>query len=258
MVRSISLFLLLISLNLFSQNVSGIVSDDEGNALPGTLVFNMNSEEKVYSNLNGAFTISASLNDELRFVRVGFERNSKSIALQDFGSNLHIILTRNTAEIEEVNIVRLTGDINQDSKNLTKVDQVYELQKEIGVPLPPEKPREKPADFKKDVLLTLVSLSIKPQAIYDLISGDARRIKAEYRYEDLQDNITWIRKRVADDYFLQMGIPVEKISAFVQFSMGNNPEITQAIKAGNLSKVLFTFEETLPIFLNRISNKVNP
>lgn len=248
------IFLLLFSLlftNYFSQKIAGTVVDEEGNILPATLAFNMATEDKIYTNLAGEFSISASPNQEIRFVRAGFGRGSKVVNAGDFNVKITVVLFRDVAEIEEVKIVRLTGDINQDAKNLAREDRVYDLQKEIGVPLPPDKPREKPADFKKDVLLTLVSLSIKPQAIYDLISGDARRMKAEYRYEDQQDQIKWIRERVSEEYFAELGISPEKISAFIQFSLGENPEIAQSVKSRNLSKVLFAFEETLPKFIKR-------
>ena len=164
-----------------------------------------------------------------------------------------IKLYRVAVAIEEVKIeeVKLTGNLETDSRNLTKIDKAEVLNAEIGVPKPPEKPREKPAEFKKDVLYSLLSLSVKPQAIYDLISGDARRMKAEYRYEDLQENISWIRQRIDDDYFVKMGIPQGKISEFLQFSIGLKPEINQFIKAKNLSKILFILEDTLPVYLHK-------
>ena len=72
-----------------------------------------------------------------------------------------------------------------------------------------------------------------------------------YKYEDLQDNVIWIRERVGDDYFAKMEIPPEKISEFLQFSIGVQPEINRFIKVRNLSKVLFILEETLPQYHNR-------
>ena len=76
-------------------------------------------------------------------------------------------------------------------------------------------------------------------------------MRSLYRYEDLQDNITWIRERMGDDYFIEMGIPSEKIAEFLQFSIGVKPDITRYIKARNLSKVLFILEGTLPQYLHR-------
>ena len=239
--------------NLFSQNVSGVVTNEDHNPIPAVLVINIITNQKTTTNLRGEFTIDASVNNELRFVRKGFERNAKVILQQDFLENLQISLIRTAEEIEEVKVspLQLTGDLNKDSKSLTKIDKTAQVEKAVGIPGPPEKPREKPAEFKKDVLYSLLSLSVKPQAIYDLISGDARRMKAEYRYEDLQENISWIRQRIDDDYFVKMGIPQGKISEFLQLSIGLKPEINQFIKAKNLSKILFILEDTLPVYLHK-------
>ncbi len=253
MLRCFLFFTFLFSNSLFSQQVSGTVTDEDQNPIPAVLVFNLKSGQKVFTNSQGEFSILASTNDELRFLRNNFDRNSKIVTAQDFNSPLKIIISRSIQEIEEVKVpaIRLTGDLDRDSRNLTKFDKVAQLQREVGVPGPPEKPRETPADFKNDVLLPLIGLSLKPQAIYNLISGDARRMKAQYRYDDLQDKIWWIRGKVGDDYFIKMEIPTEKISEFLQYSIGVKPEIGKSIKVGNLSKVLFILEETLPQYLRR-------
>lgn len=253
MFRVLVFVFLLLSATAFSQVVSGVVTDEDQNPLAAVLIFNMQTEKKAYTDSNGQFAVETSPNQELRFIRQGFDRSSKMVQNADFSYPVAISLVRTAAEIEEVQVskLRLTGDLNTDSYNLTKVDRVAQVESAVGVPGPPEKPREKPAEFKKEVIRSLLSLSIQPQAIYDLISGDARRMKAEYRYDDLQENIHWVRERVSDDYFIKMGIPQEKIAAFLQFSMGAKPDITQSVKARNLSKVLFSLEETLPQFLNR-------
>ena len=253
MFRVLLLVAFFFSISLFSQQVSGTVADEDQNLISAVLVFNMKSEQKVYTNLNGKFTIAASSNDELRFIKNSFERSSKILNLQDFSSPLSIIIIRSVREIEEVKIPasRLTGDLNQDSRNLTRFDKVAKMRRDVGVSAPPDNPRETPADFKNDVLLPLLGLSLKPQAIYNLISGDARRKKAQYRYDDLQDNILWIRGKVGDNYFVKMEIPAERISEFLQFSIGLKPEIKSYIKAQNLSKLLFILEDTLPQYLRQ-------
>lgn len=255
MFRYFCFLLLFLSAQLFSQTVTGIVTDEDLNAVPAVLVFNLQSEQKVYTDLEGKFSIKASVNDELRFVRQGFERESKVIQAYNFRNEISVRFIRTAVEIEvvEVSNIRLTGDLNKDSRNLTKFDKVAQLQRDIGIPGPPEKPREKAADFQKEVVRSILSLSLQPQAIYDLISGDARRMKSEYRYDDLQENIKWVTDRVSPDYFKKLGIPPDKITEFIQFSIGTKPEISAAIKAKNLSKVVFIFEETSLAFIKNLS-----
>ncbi len=244
---------------LYSQNVEGTVTDEEGNSLAQVLVYNLKTMKYVHTDINGNFRVEASTGDELRMAKKGFERNSKTISEDDFHHSIRLILIRSAEEIEEVQVqkIKLSGEINKDSKMLTKADKAEELRKDLGVPKPPEKPRETPTELKKDVLLPLLSLApaLNIQGIYNVVSGKARRQKNLYRYEDLQDNIRWIRNRVEDDYFTKTGIPQEKISEFIQFAMGKNQDISKYVKAGNLSVVLFALEENVQEYLKRMNEE---
>lgn len=246
------LFLMLISLKSFAQTVSGVVVDEESNPIPATLVMNMTTNQKVYTNLNGEFSINASANDELRFVRQNYDRNSKVINQNDFSVSLKVTLVRMAQEIEEVEVspLKLTGDLNTDSRNLTKIDLGTYVENAVGVPRPPEKPRETPPPtLEKAGVLGFVYSNLNLNNLYKNISGDARRMRTLYKYEDVQENINWIRQRIPDDYFVEIGIPQEKIPEFLQFSIGIKPEISQAIRATNVSKVIFILDETLPEYL---------
>ena len=251
MKRWFTLICILLLLVTKAQQIQGNVTDENGFALSSVLVFNMNTEKHSYTDGNGHFTIFAKVSDELRLVRNGFERKSVILVQNDFSNELSIQLNRTEEEIEEVNIQKLTGNIEKDAKALSKVDKVEQLQKEIGLPKPPEKPRETPSEVTKNILLPMAFGQLNVQAVYNVISGKARRQKSLYRYEDLQDTISWIRKRVDDDYFTKADIPQEEISTFIQFSIGQKPEITKYVKAGNLSKILLDLEETLPQYLSQ-------
>ncbi|MFY7814371.1 MAG: carboxypeptidase regulatory-like domain-containing protein, partial [Chryseobacterium taeanense] len=84
------------------------------------------------------------------------------------------------------------------------------------------------------------------------VSGDARRMKRQYRYDDLQEDIAWIRDRVGDDYFTKEGIPVERISEFIEFSFLNNPQCRTFVRAKNLTGALSRMEESFPVFIQRL------
>ena len=252
-MKGLVLVFLLLSINVFAQQkVVGTVTDEEFNPLPAVLVVNINLGIKTATDSSGKFEIPAKASDELRFVRNGYERGS----LITTGNVANVRLFRSAVAIEEVEIekVRLSGNIERDAASLQKTDKVENLQKEIGVPKAPEKPREKPAELTEDVLKPLLSLQIKPQAIYDIISGDSRRKKSLYRFEDLQDNIRWIRTKLDDEYFTKAGIPQGKIDEFLEFSLRENDEIASSVEVNNLSKVLLMMEDLLPIYLNRIKS----
>jgi len=113
--------------------------------------------------------------------------------------------------------------------------------------------REKPAEVKTGLLpIWLGNLNV--QGLYDLISGKAKKQKRQYRYDDLQEHIAWIRNRVEDEYFIKAGIPADRISEFIQFSFVAKPQVRTYVKARNLSGVLLRLEETIPLFLERLQD----
>lgn len=249
------LFLIMFSLPLFSQEIAGTVTDEDRNVLPAVLVMNMRTEQRTYTNLKGEFSLTASENDELRFVRNGMDRASHRISGADFQRALSVVMIRTAADIEEVKVppLRLSGDIGKDSRLLTKEDKVEKLQNEIGLPKAPEKPREVPPPTVEKVGVIGFALSnLNMNTLYKNISGDARRMRSLYKYEDLQDQISWIRQRTDDEYFAKSGIPVNLINEYLRFSFGKNPEIRKYVAAGNLSKVLLLLEDTLPEYPGRI------
>lgn len=246
------IFLFFLNFKIYSQQlIYGFVTDDSGIVLPSVLVINTTSGEKIMTDIYGKFSIQAKENDDIRFVKKGFERSQRTI----FGDTvfLQIMMIRAALDIEEVKIpqVKLSGDINEDSKKLARTDKTEQLQKDIGLPKAPEKPREKPVKVTKDILLPVLLGSLNVQAIYDVVSGKTRRQKNWYKYEDMHDNINWIKERLESDYFVKAEIPENKISEFLEFSILVKPEIISAVKAKNLSKVMILLEDTLPIYLDQ-------
>jgi len=156
MFRFLVLLFFCFTLQLFSQTVSGTVTDEEGNPLPAVLVFNLQTEKKAYTDLNGQFIIEAKSNEELRFIRPEFERFSKIITKQDINYSFRISLFRITAEIEEIEIrQQLTGNIANDSKNYGDKKAVAKLKSEtadyIGAKSSAEVLKAKPGEFVQPV-----------------------------------------------------------------------------------------------------------
>lgn len=235
--------------------VTGRIVDDRGENLSAVTVINMSTDQKVYSSAQGTFSIDASPNDELRFVKEDFRRVSRSVLTDGINSELLITLFQIPKEIEEVKIVKkLTGDLEQDSRIVAKTDKGEAVRNAVGLPQPVGKMREKPAEVK-NVLLPILLGNLNVQGVYDLISGKARKQKRQYRYDDLQEHVAWVRNRVEDEYFTKAGIPVDRISEFIEFSFAVKPQVRTYVKVKNLSGVLLRMEETMPLFLERLKNR---
>lgn len=248
------LILILISAVSYAQNiVSGIVMSESNFGLHDVIVVNINTGKKVYSNHRGNFSIEANINDELRFIKENYERGAKVVHSNDFLTAMSIQLVRVPIEIEEVNVVpKPTGDLVKDA-NRVKIDHSKEiLQKEIGLPQPKGIQREKAPTLTKDVLLPLITARLNIDAIYKVVSGNARRMRNIYKYEDMQRSINWITERNGDEYFIERGIPKDKIREFIEFSILIEPTINQNIKLNNLSAVNFALENTASIYLERL------
>lgn len=250
MRKNLGVFFFFLTIYFFGQHkITGKTLSENDMIITSVLVVNISNDQKVYSNSLGEFSIEGSEKDEIRFVKKGYERASRKVV--DVESPMNVVLVRIPEEIEEVEIITTTGDLAKDSKRLTKIDKKEQLQKDIGLPKPPEKPREVPAEVKK-VLLAAAFGNVNVQAVYDLISGKSRRQKRWYKYEDVQDDILWIRKRIDDDDFVKDGIPVERISEFLEFSFIIKPEIRSYVKAKNISKVMFNLDEIIPVYVDRL------
>lgn len=251
------LLFLFLGIRIFSQQIfSGKVTDEEQNPVAGVLVINTKSGSQGYSGRDGEFSVTGNSGDEIRFVHQNYDRTAVVLNSEN-ARYLQITLLRTASPIEEVKIptLKLTGDLNRDSRALSRQDPNERLRQAVGVPGPPEKPREKPAEFKRDVLKPLLALSVSPQAVYDLISGDARRKKSEYRYQDFQDHAAWLRAHVGDEYFEALAIPAARIPEFIAFCFFSNPESESAVKLRNSSKATFLMEPLVPEFLKRLSVK---
>ncbi|WP_345204399.1 carboxypeptidase-like regulatory domain-containing protein [Chryseobacterium ginsengisoli] len=245
------IILTFLSVNVFSQQkIMGRITDEDGISLPTVMVMNISANTKTYTLNDGTFSIDAFPEDELRFIRPGFERSSIK-ASYGIDKYLNIKLTRVAEEIEEVEVAKITGDITKDSRAVAKVDKGKIVEDAVGLPQPVGKMRERPAEVK-EVLLPIILGQLNVQGLYDLVSGDARRMKRQYKYDDLQEDISWIRSRVEDEYFTKEGIPQERISEFIEFSFVNKPQVRTFVRAKNLTGALSRMEEAFPIFAERI------
>lgn len=229
---------------LYSQKqiVTGRVVNEDNINLGLVTVVNITTDQKTQSNYLGEFSIEASKNDELRFVRIGYERSSAKIS-NDLP--LFVKLIKLPEEISEVKVVK---------KNPGGLSDGERVRQSVGLPQPVGKMREKPTEVK-EVLVPILLGQLNVQGVYNLISGKARRQKRQYRYDDLLEDVTWLKSRLDNEYFTEKGIPKERISEFIEFSFSNQPQTRTFVKARNFTAALFRMEQAMPVYLERLKKK---
>lgn len=237
--RLIQLIFLSVSAFSFSQIISGRVFSEEGFALSKVLVVNMASNQKVYTDVFGSFSIFGKLGDELRFAKEHY-KGDKTIAINN---EVNINLEKLPQEIEEVKII---------NKRIAD-SQEEELRKSIGLPKGPDKPREKPVEAK-EVLLPLVFAQLNIDNLYKWLSGNSRRLKRLYKYEDLQEGLTWIKQNVDWEYFRDAGIKPENMNDFLMYAL-RDERVLMYMKAKNIGGITVSLDNQIAPYLEVISRK---
>ena len=238
MKRFLLFYCLCIPLFVCSQTISGVVVSEEDHPISKVLIVNMSSNQKVYTDNFGNFSIAGKMGDELRFAKEKYKGERIKIN-NDF---LKVILQQLPQEIEEVKII---------NKRLAE-SQEEKLRKDIGLPKGPEKPREKPADLADDFLRIPPKVNI--QNIYDAISGKSRRLKRLYKYEDLQEGLAWIQNNIDLEYFAEAGISPEKFNDFLMFSL-KDEKVLMYMKAKNIGGLTVSLDNHIGAYLEKIGKK---
>lgn len=235
---------------MFSQQkITGKTMSENDMVMSNVLVVNISNDKKTYSDSAGNFIIDGSFNDELRFIKPGYERGSKKII--DPEAEIIISLIRIPEEIEEVEIISHTGDLKIDSRRLTKIDKADELQKSIGLPKAPEVQREAIPTWGSVFAMGIPNIF----DLYKMVSGDARRKKALYKFEDAHRYMDWVISRTDEDYFTELSIPKDNIKEFLGYAFLQNPRCIDFVKQENISGALFEIEKTVPEYVKRLENK---
>ena len=215
------------------QIFSGKVTTEEGIALEQVLVINMRNKEQGYTSSNGEFKITANVSDEFRFVKKGYDRISHLVKISDFDKHILLKMRETETVIKEVVIIPKS-----------KIDR---LKKDIEVPTVKKGTESKPKPAKwKDVL------ALDIDAFEELITGNARRKKTRYKYEEMQADILQVKDLLGEEYFIENKIPSERIHEFLEFSIIEKPEIKKHMKTGNQTQIMMILEEMFQIYHKRL------
>ncbi len=166
------------------------------------------TKKAAYTDAEGRFRIEASIEDEIRILTNQYNRREIIVSESTLKQEQNIKMNPSVREIAGVNII---------SKS-----QIENMKNKIGIPGLPEKPREKAPTLKNSVKIPVIPIGIAVNLnnLYKIVSGDARRMKALYKYEDQQEYLTKLAMLPGDDFWEQSGIPLEKRTEFIQYLIG--------------------------------------
>ena len=204
------------------QVIIGSVISDDGAKLPGAVIINMRTEFKAYSDTDGHFLIPALPTDELRVLRMGYDRKSITVKEEDFLKPIKVSLTHQEQLIEELNLGFVpTGNLKKDLLRLeTKQDRkIAALNKDINSYM-----RGKP-----NMVMPSNRSSFAPQGIQGglnlgsiagLLSKPRTSSTTNPTFAESQKFYSTVMSVIDVDYFASLGIVDYDLERLVAFADG--------------------------------------
>ena len=190
----------------------------EGSEIQDVNVINIRTDELVLSNRDGHFMISGRAEDELRFVKAGYERLSRKVSQEDTQSPMNVGLVRTIIEIPEVEVKQgITGNLKIDSKNYNRPKKVLKLNAEISQYISQKSdPRilaAKPGEFVQPKGEGFVVGSVKD------------------KWDDI-DLMKYIKASLGEEYFTNLKIEKPLIDHFISYVLAGGFERKKILKYG--------------------------
>lgn len=213
-------FLFFVQINA-QDYLFGKITTEENIEMPDVIVVNIRTDERVSTNTNGHFMIAGRVNDELRFIKSGYERTIRKITKDNLGSPINVTLIRQTALIPEVEVTRgLTGDLKIDSKNLNRPKKVEKLVKDI----------DRYIAQKSDprILAARAGEFVQPK-------GQGFSVgKVKNKWDDV-DLMNYLASSLGDQYFTDLKIEKGQIQHFIYYVLRAGFERKNILKYGYCS-----------------------
>ncbi|MBW8524614.1 carboxypeptidase-like regulatory domain-containing protein [Chryseobacterium chendengshani] len=229
--------------NINAQNfIFGKVISEENIELYDVTVINIRTDERVTTNQDGHFMISGRQDDNLRFIKIGYERANTIVTKDNINSPINIKLLRTAKLIDEVEIKKLlTGDLKIDTKTLNPPKKVEKLKSDLAVYI---KQKSDPR-----ILAARPGEFVQPK-------GQGFSIgKVKDKWEDV-DLMGYLTMALGTQYFTDLKIESSQIQHFIYYVLANGFERKSILKYGFVSDAdLMRFQRAV---LSRISSYKAP
>ncbi|MBH2025096.1 MAG: carboxypeptidase-like regulatory domain-containing protein [Flavobacteriales bacterium] len=239
------LSLLLTALSAYSQEyIFGKVRSEFGSDLPNAVIINTRTDEKVSSDKDGNYMISAKPSDELRFVKSGYERTSAKISIDNYSQPLNISLTQSAYLIEEVELAfQATGNLKKDVKSLDPPRRVVSLNSSMDsyMRTPPTESSPKlitPSAFApKDFNAGQVDMVKAVSALVGLISKTTSSPITTANYAETQEFYRRVKTEIDLSFYTSRGWTEEDIDRFLIYADNSYSLARKYRKSFNISAI---------------------
>lgn len=200
--------------------IFGKIVTEEKLEMMDVAVINIRTDDRVATNKDGHFMILGRAGDDLRFVKIGYERQQIKTSTENIQNPLNIILRRSAALIEEVEIKKgLTGDLKIDTKTMNPPKKVEKLRSDLALYISQKSdPRilaAKPGEF------------VQPK-------GQGFNIgKVKNKWDDI-DLMAYLQKSLGEKYFTDLKIDPSQSLHFIRYVLAGGFERKKILKYGYL------------------------
>ncbi|RZJ53339.1 MAG: hypothetical protein EOO44_08850 [Flavobacterium sp.] len=234
--------------NNSSKTIRGQITKGES-LLENVSVLNTATQEKIFSDQNGIFTILVNQDDVLVFSSLNLETIEYRIRSNDLKNELlNIKMTAKENKLKEV-VVNNNAHITAENLGI-----IPKGQKKYT---PAERKLAVAGDFKPIMLLGLLGGSMQLDPLLNKINGRTKRLKGEILLEQKEINIKKLGELFEDSYFVDyLKIPADYIKSF-KFYLVENESVAALLKVNDItgltplmSQMALKFNE-----INTIENK---
>ncbi|RZJ49798.1 MAG: hypothetical protein EOO19_04650 [Chryseobacterium sp.] len=222
--------------------IFGKVTSEDNVEMLDVNVINIRTDERVTTNRDGHFMIAGRPGDNLRFIKIGYDRINVNITKENIASPINITLVRSAQLIDEVEIKKaLTGDLKIDTKTLDPPRKVEKLKSDLAVYMKQKSdPRiiaAKPGEF------------VQPKGQGFMIG------KVKNKWDDV-DFMNYMVTALGYQYFNDLKIENSQVQHFIYYVLAGGFERKSILKYGFVSDAdLMRFQRAV---LNRISTYKSP
>ena len=249
------IFFVLISTFSFAQTtlITGKVVIDDGvagqDAVDNILVTNESTNAKTFTNVNGMFSIKASVGDELVITHDFYiERKIKITSDILAKGMLTIHLNIETIELAEARINTLDRNFKNNIKlEHGKVDELYD---NLNLGFDPNLRFRK---INPNMTSTINNNGLLDPSLWIAsISGQKKKDKKQNEYFKKVDKIKDLENYFTSNYFIEtLNIPENKVTDYVRYCYANF-ELEKLVKENKYDKITEILKEQAPKYLELI------